>query len=244
MNRKVRFTTSAVIILLTFASFCSAEGVDQFLGRWALTIPGGRAGWLGIEQQNGYLDASILWGGGSVVPVSSVYADGDTINITRQHKVERKDKDGNVVRTHFIAEIITAIVDGDNMKLVQVRPHNNGKSVSRNEFTGKRIPAMPAKPDLSKIKYPREPYSLFNGLNLTGWKLTNPKQKNGWSAKDGILINRPVQPAKGHISYGNLQTVNNFLDFNLKLEVKVPRRGNSGIYLRGIYEVQIADTYG
>ena len=37
------------------------------------SIPGGGAGWLGVEQKDGYLDASILWGGGSVVPVDSVF---------------------------------------------------------------------------------------------------------------------------------------------------------------------------
>ena len=44
--------------------------------------------------------------------------------------------------------------------------------------------------------------------------------------------------------FGNLRTVQEFEDFNLKLEVRVPKGGNSGIYLRGIYEIQVADTYG
>ncbi len=35
-----------------------------------------------------------------------------------------------------------------------------------------------------------------------------------------------------------------FEDFNLTCEVKVPEKGNSGIYLRGIYEVQVMDSYG
>ena len=243
MNRNVHFTTAAAIILLTFVSIGIAENTKQFLGRWALTIPGGGAGWLGIEQENGYLDGSILWGGGSVVPVTNVYTDGDKINIVRQHKIDRKDRDGNVVRTQFISETISATVAGDEMKLVQMRPNNNGKGVTRKEFTGKRIPAMPAKPDLSKVKY-GEPVKLFDGSTLDGWKLTNPRQKSGWSAKDGILINMPAQPKTGHISYGNLRTVEEFGDFNLSLELKVPRRGNSGIYLRGIYEVQVSDTYG
>ena len=46
-----------------------AAEANSFLGRWALTIPSGGAGWLGVEQQDGPLTASILWGGGSVVPV-------------------------------------------------------------------------------------------------------------------------------------------------------------------------------
>jgi hypothetical protein len=34
-----------------------------------------------------------------------------------------------------------------------------------------------------------------------------------------------------------------FEDFNLKLEVNVPENGNSGVYLRGMYEIQVADSY-
>jgi len=85
---------------------------------------------------------------------------------------------------------------------------------------------------------------LFNGTNLDQWKLTNPRQKSGWSIKDGVLVNNPAQPEGKHISYGNLRTVAEFEDFNLKLEVNVPPKGNSGVYLRGIYEVQVSDSYG
>jgi hypothetical protein len=74
--------------------------------------------------------------------------------------------------------------------------------------------------------------------------LINPKQKNGFYAKDGILGTDPAQvEGQEHISYGNLRTDQEFEDFNLKLEVNVPTGSNSGIYLRGMYEVQVADTY-
>jgi hypothetical protein len=232
---------AAVIALLIFASFASAQNADKFIGRWALTLPNGGAGWLGIEQKDGYLDASILWGGGSVNPVSSVYMDGDSINVTRVREVKRKDSGG--IFTQMFTETITATVTGDEMKLVQINPADNGGSVMRKEFIGKRIPPLPAKPDLSKAKYGK-PITLFNGKDLTGWKLTDPADKNGWSVKEGVLMNRVVQPQGGHVRYGNLRTVDEFEDFNIKLEVKVPKDGNSGVYLRGIYEVQVSDSYG
>jgi len=199
---------------------------------------------LGVTQENGYMDASILWGGGSVVPVASVYMDEDGLYVTRVQNVERKDADGKAIRTHTFTETIAAKVSGDTMNLTQIRPRTNGKGVSRSEFTGKRIPPLPARPDLSKIKYDK-PIVLFDGKNLDGWKLTNPRQTNGWSVQDGVLINRPVQQeGKRHISYGNLRTVAEFEDFNLKLEVNVAEKGNSGVYLRGIYEIQVSDSYG
>ena len=232
---------SIVLILSCVASLASAA--NPFIGRWALTIPGGGAGWLGVEQKEGYLDGSILWGGGSVVPVASVNVDGDTLIVTRVHKVERKNAAGDVVRTQMFTEAILATVDGDAMKLTRLEPNRDGQGVRRAEFTGRRIPPLPAKPDLAKVKY-GAPIVLFDGKSLDGWKLTNPGQKSGWSVADGLLINNPKQPANGHISYGNLRTNAEFEDFNLKLELNVPRGGNSGIYLRGIYEVQVADTYG
>jgi hypothetical protein len=90
-----------------------------------------------------------------------------------------------------------------------------------------------------------EPVALFNGKDLAGWKLTHPGQVNGWSAEEGLLVNRPAQEeGKPHKSYGNLRTVAEFEDFRLSLEVRVPPKGNSGVYLRGIYEIQVNDAFG
>jgi hypothetical protein len=176
--------------------------------------------------------------------MSSAYVDGDTLHVTRVYDVERKDANGTMLWKDTFTETILAKVSGDILHLTQVRPRSNGKGVNRKEFTGKRIPPLPPKPKLSSAKYGK-PIVLFNGTNLDGWKLTNPGQTNGWSAKDGILVNNPVQQkGKRHISYGNLRTVAEFEDFNLKLEVNVSKGENSGIYLRGIYEIQVSDTYG
>ena len=44
--------------------------------------------------------------------------------------------------------------------------------------------------------------------------------------------------------YGNLRTEREFEDFRLTLETRLPKSGNSGIFLRGRYEVQVADSFG
>jgi hypothetical protein len=88
------------------------------------------------------------------------------------------------------------------------------------------------------------PIELFNGTDLTGWRLTDPNAFNGWSVKDGLLVNTVVHEEGKHKNYGNLRTDREFTDFNLTLEVRVAEGGNSGVYIRGIYEVQVADTYG
>jgi len=244
MNRNMCCAIIVLVFGLMSTSVGAAEKADSYIGCWALTIPGGGAGWLGVEQQKGYLDSSLLWGGGSVLPTDSTYIDGDYLIVTRVRKVERKNAGGKVIRTQNFTEAIIAKASGDTMELTQIRPHTNGKGADHNEFTAKRIPPLPPKPNLSRVKYGK-PITLFNGKNLDGWTLTNPGQKSGWSVENGVLVNKPVQEkGKRRIHYGNLRTEKEFEDFNLKLEVSVPVRGNSGVYLRGIYEIQVCDTYG
>ena len=59
-------TIAAVLSLGTLLQAADSP----FVGRWALTIPGGGAGWLGVESKDGALSSSVLWGGGSVVPTN------------------------------------------------------------------------------------------------------------------------------------------------------------------------------
>jgi hypothetical protein len=216
---------------------------NPFLGGWELTIPGGGAGWLGVEEANGQFKASLLWGGGSVLPLSSAKMEGDRLVMTRRNSSQRKDENGKNV-TVFTTETITASVDGDVLKLTTSKPRPNGQGEEKADFTGRREPPMPTAPDLSQAKF-GEPIQLFNGKDLTGWRLTDSHADNGWGVKDGLLVN-DVKQAEGkpRKHYGNLRTDREFEDFNLTLETRLAKGGNSGVYLRGIYEVQVADTYG
>jgi hypothetical protein len=242
-SRSKRVLITGLLLSLTAGVFAAD---NPFVGDWALTIPSGGAGWLGITKEKNYYDGSILWGGGSVLPVASVFFsdEGDRLFVTRINEVKRKDASGKVVRTQQFTEAIVAKVNGDEMSLTRLQPRDNGQGIKQEEFTGKRIPPLPSAPDLSQVKF-GAPIQLFNGKNLDGWKLTSPGQVSGWSVQDGVLVNRPVQEkGKPHISYGNLRTEKEFEDFNLTLETRVAQGQNSGIYLRGIYEVQVADSYG
>src|SRR5712671_5276653 len=174
---KSSLALSVAALLATSGSAFAADESNPFLGRWALTIPGGGAGWLGVTHEKGYYDASILWGGGSVLPVASVFFsdDGDVLYVTRINEVKRKDASGKVVRTHQFTEAIIAKVSGDDLSLTRFLGRDNGHGTVKEEFTGKRIPPVPAAPDLSKVKF-GSPITLFNGKNLDGWKLTAPNQ--------------------------------------------------------------------
>lgn len=236
----------ALLVSLSTASSLVIHSAQDspFIGRWALTLPDGGAGWLGVTRTNGYYDASILWGGGSVVPVASVFFTDQRMYVLRLNEVKRKDATGKVVRTQQFPDLLEAEVSGSEIQLVRYVADGGRQSVAREEFSGRRIPDLPTKPDLAKVKF-GEPINLLNGKDLTGWRLTSLGQKSGWRVENGLLVNDPKQEeGKPHINYGNLRTEREFEDFRLRLDLKVPKDGNSGIYLRGIYEVQVADSHG
>jgi len=132
---------------------------------------------------------------------------------------------------------------GDKIVGFLYRPKRDGNGVDSTSFTGTKLAAPPAAPDMANLKF-GTPINLFNGKDLTGWKLIDEKQKNGFYAKDGVLGTDPAQvEGQEHISYGNLRTEQEFEDFNLKLEVNIPAGSNSGVYLRGMYEIQVLDSY-
>src|SRR5262245_60694653 len=91
--KKAAFTSCAVAILTApCATLIAAD--NPFVGRWALTIPGGGAGWLGVTESGGQLKGSILWGGGSVVPVTSTTVEGDTLVVTRVSESRQRGAEG------------------------------------------------------------------------------------------------------------------------------------------------------
>ena len=94
-----------------------------------------------------------------------------------------------------------------------------------------------------------EPIDLLKD-GLAGWKAMDTKAPFGWSMKtengEQVLSNCLPVDDKGKKRHGsNLMTLrNDFYDFNLAYDVRVPKDSNSGVYLRGRYEIQTLDSYG
>jgi 3-keto-disaccharide hydrolase len=101
---------------------------------------------------------------------------------------------------------------------------------------------------------------LFNGKNLDGWKPRNPRAKNVWVACDDVRLD-PAQPKRllpvgpggspsaallcGDDGRGSdIMTTENFYDYELHLEFTVPKGSNSGVYNRGLFEIQVFDSFG
>jgi hypothetical protein len=213
---------------------------NPFIGYWSLHLPGGGTGWLGVSGGGDNLKAEMLWIGGSVFPLNSAKLEDGKLNVTRQHETDRKSSDGKPV---IVTETLTATLNGDIINFVTVTPKPDGGE-NRAEFSGHRQPPLPPAPDLSAVKF-GEPIQLFNGTNLDGWRLVEPGAASGWRAANGILVNDITQvPGLPERHFGNLRTVAEFEDFSLHAETRVAKDGNSGIYLRGIDEVQVFDSFG
>jgi len=162
-----------------------SDAAKPFVGRWALTLPGGGAGWLGVEPQaDGTLKGAVLWGGGSVVPVNETKVENGALVVVRKHN---RKKDGKDVQN---VETITAKLDGDKLALATRTVNDEGKEVGKAEFAGKKIPELPPRPDLSKIKF-GTPIPLLNGKDLAGWKVMNEKATCPELRMPGILGDVP-----------------------------------------------------
>ena len=232
-----KYLLSTGLIICFFIGFSQ----EAFIGMWTIDVKGGGVSWLNVHERDGFLDAELLWIGGSVLPVSHVYmADENTLVVTRTSD-RKPNKESE--RTHTWTWSMRVTNSDEGISGSYSGPNWSGEGEFTSSFTGKKLADIPERPDLAKVKFGKK-IDLFNGKDLTGWEIIGDRP-NGFSAKDGILVNNPIQPKDGdHVYYGNLRTTETFDDFNLSLEVNVPEGNNSGVYLRGMYEIQVFDSYG
>lgn len=101
-------------------------------------------------------------------------------------------------------------------------------------FTGERAPVIDEHDDGTWVK--GKPIVLFDGKDLAGWTGIRSANAEGWTVENGILT------SKGHAD--DLVTKEKYWNFELHAEYNLEDRSNSGIGLRGRYEVQIASDYG
>ena len=232
---KIKFVIVAVFTLTILTS--NAQGNKEgFFGMWTIEVKNGGVGWLHVFESEGYIDAELLWKGGSVLPVAHVYFLDDNTLIATRVRENKKEED----RTHTITQTFKFKRNGNNLYGTAIHPARSGMGAHKEEFYGWRLPDVGEAPDLATVEY-GEPINLFNGKDLEGWVLKEDNRESAFNVKKGVMIN---DPKKGGHRYGNLRTVDVFEDFKLELEVNVPEGSNSGVYLRGIYEIQVVDSYG
>jgi Domain of Unknown Function (DUF1080) len=216
LAREMKQFWSALPIFLTALSVLSANAKDDqpLEGRWDLTVKTAKEtypSWIEFTERNGQPSVRVQGRVSSVHPVQDLKVEGERMTFTSSEWFGKPTK----VSWEFTAS------DG---KLTGKQILEDG---TEGQITGVHAPALKRQPPAVWSK----PEDLFNGKDLSGWEPDDPSN-NHWEAQDGDLVN--VSPG------ANLRTIRKFQDFKLHVEYNCPKDGNSGIYLRGRYEVQVA----
>ena len=196
---------------------------DAFLGRWDITATGSRAGpprfcWLELKRDRGTLKGRFNSGGGAVFDLPEVSFENGELRFQYP-----RGNPPNQTPQVWRATVRNARLEGTAVV--------DGKTLS---WSGDRGPAWPSSPPERK---PGKPIDLFSAKDVSGWLGQDPGRPLGWSVKDGILMNQDKNA-------NNIYTKQKFNDFQLEVEFNVAPKSNSGVYLRGRYEIQVLDGYG
>ncbi len=198
----------------------SNAGEPPIIGRWDLTVQMNNQSapsWLEVKLSGTKTLVGYFVGdAGSARPISKVNFKDGKVSFSIPPQWDNSDND----------MVFEGILEND--KLTGVITSSSG---TKYNFTGERAPLLKR---ASMSPQWGKPITLFNGKNLDGWHSQKPN--NQWVAEGGIL----KSPKPGT----NLITDQKFDDFKLHIEFRYPEEGNTGIYLRGRYEVQIEDSKG
>jgi hypothetical protein len=192
----------------------STSSADAYLGRWDLTLKAPDRkypSWLELRMEGGQLKAVLVsrWGNARPLPKAEL-SNGRLIFVSPKEEEERPED--MVFEGTLVGDMLTGTTNGPNGVTWQ--------------WTGVRAPALKSQ---SAPKWGK-PIPLFNGKDLTGWKMSGTGT-TVWKVEDGNLIS----PGNGP----ELINDSKFEDFKLHVEFKCDANSNSGVYLRGRYEVQI-----
>jgi hypothetical protein len=213
---------AALTIVLAVAAFVPA-GAQQpdYTGRWNITGTGpdaNRVYWLEVTDKGGQLSGMFLNRSGSPLALASVRI--DTGALVFQLPPGRDNKPGLELRATLQGgKLIGSHVDRD-------------RTVN---WVGVRPPTWPAANASAPQKY-GTPVELFDGKSYAAFRPQTGDAISNWSIEEGVLTNAP--PAS------NLVSKQTFKDFRIQAEYKLAPNSNSGIYLRGRYELQVLDDYG
>ena len=185
--RKMKQTIFLTVLCLWFVAWASpvmAQSVpDGLWGEWSLNLESREPAWMSVveKEERALVYMRVYIGPDGPFKITKV-VDG---RIQFSIKPKRQAK-GSQVYTERTVDV--GLKEGKLDGVIVLTPTDSSEG-RRIQFTGTRIPPMPkTAPDLSKVRF-GHPISLFNGKDLTGWKTYETDKKNGWSARDGLLVN-------------------------------------------------------
>ncbi len=209
-----------LFIALTFAVTVGFGAKKDFNGRWNLKVENearARAWWLEVNEA-----------GGSGMKGRFVGAPGGQMDVIP--KMEFQDQElhwyfeKNKRKLHYSARLEKGELIG--------KAEADGKVI--NTFRGRRAPEIRDRDD---ERWKRgTPVELFNGQDLSNWEPRFPGRPMEWTVRNGAFENAPKA--------SDIRSKETFWNFELHAEYRYGKGSNSGIALRGRYEVQIEDSAG
>jgi hypothetical protein len=222
---KMHLISYLVVLIVIFCSNSaslanpSTENDNSKLeGRWDITlVMSGKEypSWLEVDH-SGFktLVGRFVYSNGSARPISKVIFNGEKFSFTIPPQWEMETKDLEFEGTANASGLTGTMIFTDGKKY---------------NWTAVRAPKLKREGE----PVWGEPINLLNNNDLKGWHAMG---ENQWKVEDGIL--------KSAKSGSNLMSDMSFSDFKLHIEFRYQKGSNSGVYLRGRYEVQIMDTKG
>jgi hypothetical protein len=191
----------------------AADSAAALLGRWDLTLQAPQheyPSWLELSEENGQLKAQMVGRWGNARPLPKV-------ELSSGHLTFVSPKDEEALPQDMVFE---GTLSGATLSGTVTGPKDGPW-----HWTGQKAPALK-----SKSEKWGKPIPLFNGKDLAGWKMKG-EGTTKWTVENGNLIS----PGNGP----ELINDSKFEDFKLHVEFNCGPSSNSGVYLRGRYEVQI-----
>lgn len=226
MKTKILF---APILAVAFVSTVAAQDAKEFLGRWDMTVTPATGKpypqWMELTESGGKIEGKVQPRGGAWRPIVGAHVDAGKMIV-------------DVGPERGGSEVTWELTGPSAGKLTGVEKHGDQAGPT---LAGAKAPAL----DRPMPKEWTKPRPIFDGKDLKGWEPIGNVENNKWVARDGELVNdNPEIP--GHPTHGaaNIKTTEKFQDFKLHIEVNCPEGGNSGIYLRGRYELQVGTEGG
>ena len=206
-------------LLLLFAAACLPAADSSFNGRWDIDVLNEsrhRAWWLEVSGA-GTPDIKgrfVGFPGGDMNDIQKIWIDGGALHFTFDRANIHQD---------YSAKLAGKELEGTFTQ--------GSQSL---KWIGRRAPEIREQDDSSW--HEGKPVLLFNGKDLTGWHGIVPGKSLGWSVGEGLLSSTG--------GANNLETDGKYWNFKLHVEYRVGAHSNSGIGLRGRYEVQILEDKG
>jgi hypothetical protein len=223
MRARVALSVAGLVALTAGYSGTFAQApnpTDALLGRWDLVVQLGSQtspSWLEVERSGtATLVGQFVGSGGSARPIAKIDWRDGTFRFAIPPQWDRNPNDITFEGRLEGERITGSMTMGDGQKAT---------------WSGTRAPAL-RRPMPSAWG---EAIALFDGHGIDKWQPVGGLQSK-WTVADGLL--------KNNIRGANLATTQKFQDFKLHLEFRVPKGENSGVYLRGRYELQVDDAAG